>query len=179
VLVVDGESLAPVAAGQAGELLVSSAHMTRTYWNKEKETRSHFVEVGGKTWYRTGDVVRFDERGWMWFQDRSVDVIKHKGYRVAASKVDSVLQEHHAVVASCTIGVPDAAVGERIKSFVVTRSDVKGVHAEELIRFCKERLAPYEVPSYVEFRDMLPKSKVGKLLRRELRSEEKRKKEGV
>jgi long-chain acyl-CoA synthetase len=70
-------------------------------------------------------------------------------------------------------------VGERIKSFVVTRSDVKGVHAEELIRFCKERLAPYEVPSYVEFRDMLPKSKVGKLLRRELRSEEKRKKEGV
>ena len=178
ILVVDGESLAPVPPGQPGELLVSSEHMTRGYWNKEKETRSHFVEAGGALYYRTGDVVRFDERGWMWFQDRSVDVIKHKGYRVAASKVDNVLQEHFAVVASCTIGVPDASVGERIKSFVVCKTDVKGVHAEELIRFCKERLAPYEVPSYIEFRDMLPKSKVGKLLRRELRSEERRKQEG-
>ncbi|HET7787623.1 MAG TPA: long-chain fatty acid--CoA ligase, partial [Myxococcales bacterium] len=117
-------------------------------------------------------------QGFMFFQDRSVDVIKHKGYRVAASKVDNVLQEHHAVVASCTIGVPDPELGERIKSFVVTKADVKGVNAEELIRWCRERLAPYEVPSYVEFRDMLPRSKVGKLLRRELRSEEKRKVEG-
>ncbi len=178
VLVVDGETLEPVPPGQPGELLVSSRHMVRGYWEKPEETRRHFVEARGKLWYRTGDVVRVDAAGWMFFQDRSVDVIKHKGYRVAASKVDSVLQENRAVVASCTIGVPDQAVGERIKSFVVTKSDARGVNAEELIRWCKDRLAPYEVPQYIEFRDMLPKSKVGKILRRELRSEERRKAEG-
>ena len=73
--------------------------------------------------------------------------------------------------------VPDPDVGERIKSFVVVRQDVKGVGGQELIRWCKDRLAPYEVPQYVEFRDMLPKSKAGKLLRRELRAEEQRKRE--
>ncbi len=179
VRVVDADTLEPVPPGQPGELLVSSDHMVAAYWEKPEESARCFVEAEGRRWYRTGDVVRIDAAGWMFFQDRSVDVIKHKGYRVAASKVDNALQEHHAVVASCTIGVPDPAVGERIKSFVVTRTDVKGVNAEELIRWCRERLAPYEVPSYVEFRDMLPKSKVGKLLRRELRSEERRKVEGA
>lgn len=179
IRVVDGDTLEPVPPGQPGELLVSSDHMVAAYWQKPEESARCFVEAEGRRWYRTGDVVRIDAAGWMFFQDRSVDVIKHKGYRVAASKVDNALQEHHAVVASCTIGVPDPAVGERIKSFVVTRTDVKGVNAEELIRWCRERLAPYEVPSYVEFRDMLPKSKVGKLLRRELRSEERRKAEGA
>lgn len=178
VLVVQPGTTDALEPGEPGELLVSSAHMVRGYWNKPEETALHFVEVGGRLWYRTGDIVRIDPSGWMYFLDRSVDVIKHKGYRVAASKVDSTLQEHHAVVASCTIGVPDPAVGERIKSFVVVRDDVKGVSGQELIRWCRERLAPYEVPQYVEFRDMLPKSKVGKILRRELRSEERRKAEG-
>ena len=177
VLVVNPDTLAPVAPGEAGELLVSSADMVTGYWNKPEETALHFVRLQGRLWYRTGDVVRLDPAGWMFFLDRSADVIKHKGYRVAASRIDSVLQEHRAVVASCTIGVPDPAVGERIKSFVVTRDDVKGVGGPELIRWCRERLAPYEVPQYVEFRDMLPKSKVGKVLRRELRSEERRKAE--
>ena len=81
------------------------------------------------------------------------------------------------MVESCTIGVPDPSVGERIKSFVVVKDDVKGVNGQDLIRWCKDRLAPYEVPQYIEFRDMLPRSKVGKILRRELRSEEKRKAE--
>lgn len=177
VLVVNQDTLAPVAPGEAGELLVSSADMVTGYWNKPEETALHFVRLRDRLWYRTGDVVRLDPAGWMFFLDRSADVIKHKGYRVAASRIDSVLQEHRAVVASCTIGVPDPDVGERIKSFVVTRDDVKGVGGPELMRWCRERLAPYEVPQYVEFRDMLPKSKVGKVLRRELRSEERRKAE--
>jgi len=143
-----------------------------------EETARHFLELRGKLWYRTGDVVRVDRDGWVFFQDRSVDIIKHKGYRVAASKVDNALQEHHAVVASCTIGIPDAAVGERIKSFVVVKQGTKGVDGQALIRWCRDRLAPYEVPQYIEFRDMLPKSRVGKILRRELRSGELRKREG-
>ena len=88
--------------------------MVSGYWNKPEETAIHFINLEGKLWYKTGDIVRIDEQGWLFFLDRSVDVIKHKGYRVAASKIDSVLQEHPAVIAACTIGIKDAEVGERI-----------------------------------------------------------------
>ncbi|MCL6634491.1 MAG: AMP-binding protein [Peptococcaceae bacterium] len=175
IRLVNPDTLAPVPAGEAGELLVSSEHMVTGYWNKPEETAAHFVTLDGRLWYRTGDIVRVDPDGWLFFMDRSVDVIKHKGYRVAASKIESVLQEHPAVIASCAVGIADPAVGERIKAFVVVKEDVKGVSAYELIKWCRGRLAPYEVPQYIEFRDMLPKSKVGKLLRRELRAEERRK----
>ncbi len=175
VQVVNPDTLAPVSAGEAGELLVSSEHMVSAYWNKPEETARCFLKLDGRLWYRTGDIVRVDHEGWFYFEDRSVDVIKHKGYRVAASRVETVLQEHPAVIASCVVGIPDVAVGERIKAFVVLQEDVRGVTAYDLIAWCRERLAPYEVPYYIEFRDMLPKSKVGKLLRRELRAEERQK----
>lgn len=175
VKVVNPDTLEEVPPGDPGELLVSSDHMVRGYWNKPEETARHFVEIEGWLWYRVGDLVRVDENGWLYFMDRSADIIKHKGYRVAASKIESVLQEHPAVIASCAVGVPDDRVGERIKAFVVIKEDVRGVTAYDLIKFCRDRLAPYEVPQYIEFRDMLPKSRVGKLLRRELRADERRK----
>ncbi|MCL5263929.1 MAG: AMP-binding protein [Chloroflexi bacterium] len=174
-LLVDPDTLEPVAEGGSGELLVSSDHMVTAYWNKPEETARHFVDIDGQRWYRTGDIVRIDKEGWLYFMDRSVDIIKHKGYRVAASKIEAVLQEHPAVIAACAVGIADPAVGERIKAFVVLKEDVKGVTAYDLATWCRQRLASYEVPQYIEFRDMLPKSKVGKLLRRELRAEERRK----
>ena len=79
------------------------------------------------------------------------------------------------MIGACVVGVPDSKVGERIKAMVVFKEDVRGVGSHELIGFCRDRLAPYKVPQFIEFRDMLPKSKVGKLLRRELREEERRK----
>jgi len=84
------------------------------------------------------------------------------------------LQDHLAVIGACVVGVPDPKVGERIKAMVVLKEDARGVGASELIKWCRERLAAYKVPQYIEFRDMLPKSKVGKLLRREIRDEERR-----
>jgi len=175
VMLVDPETLQPVPSDEPGELMVSSENMVRAYWSKPEETATCFVEINGKLWYRTGDVVSIDKDGWLFYLDRSVDTIKHKGYRVAASEIEAVLQEHYAVIASCVVGIPDEKVGERIKAFVVLREDVKGVSAYDLIRWCRERLAPYKIPQYIEFRDMLPKSKVGKLLRRELRAEERKK----
>lgn len=175
IMIVDSDTLEPQLTGEPGELMVSSDHMVKGYWNKPEETANHFVQLDGRLWYRTGDIVRVDTEGWVYFMDRSVDLIKHKGYRVAASKVDAILQEHPWVIAACTVGIPDEKVGERIKSFVVVRNDVKGLNSNELLKWCRSRLAPYEVPQYIEFRDMLPKSKAGKLLRRELRAEEKRK----
>ena len=106
--------------------------------------------------------------------ERSADIIKHKGYRVSASEVEAVLQDHMTVIDSCVVGVPDPKVGERIKAIVVLKEDARGVGGAELIRWCRERLAAYKTPNYIEFRDMLPKSKVGKLLRREIRDEERR-----
>ena len=175
VKLVDPDTLEPVPPGEPGELLVSSEHMVRGYWNKPEETAKCFIELEGRLWYRTRDIVRIDPEGWLFYLDRSVDTIKHKGYRVAASEVEAVLQEHPAVIAACVVGVPDERVGERIKAFVVLKEDIKGVSAYELIRWCRGRLAPYKVPQYIEFRDMLPKSKVGKVLRRELRAEERKK----
>ncbi len=174
VKIVDPETLQEMEPGTPGELLVHSTPMVQGYWNKPQETQQAFLELDGRLWYRTGDIVRMDQEGYLYFVDRTVDTIKHKGYRISASEIEAVLQEHPAVLAACVVGVPDPKVGERIKALVVLKSDVKGLSGFELIRWCRQRLASYKVPSYIEFRDMLPKSKVGKLLRREIRGEERR-----
>jgi len=137
--------------------------MVSAYWNKEEETREAFVEIDDVRYYRTGDVIRTDEQGWFYFVDRTADTIKHKGYRVSSSEIEGVLQDHPAVLAACAVGVPDDKVGERIKAFVVLKGDVKGVTGYDLTRWCRDHLASYKVPHYIEFRDALPKSKVGKL----------------
>lgn len=174
LLIVNPETLEPVPPGEAGELLAASDPMVEGYWNKPEETALSFVELAGRKWYRTSDIVSRDEAGYLYFVDRTVDTIKHRGYRVSASEIESVLQEHPAVIGCCAVGVPDADVGERIKAFVVLKEDIKGITGYDLLKWCRERLASYKVPQYIEFRDTLPKSKVGKLLRREMRAEERK-----
>lgn len=178
VKIVDPAALEPVQPGESGELLVSSPQMVSAYLNKPEETRSAFVEIDGRLWYRTADIMRMDADGNLYFVDRTVDTIKHKGYRVSASEIESVLQEHPAVISACVVGVPDDIMGERIKAYVVLKADTKGITGYELTKWCRKVLVSYKVPQYIEFRDMLPKSKVGKLLRREIRDEEQRRKEG-
>jgi len=177
VRIVDSVFLKPVKQGEPGELIVSSNYMASSYLNKPEETAEAFIELEGEKWYRTADVVSMDEDGNLYFVDRTVDTIKHKGYRVSASEIEAILQDHPAVVATCVIGVPDEKVGERIKAYVVLKEDIKGITGYELIKYCRKSMVSYKVPQYIEFRDMLPKSKVGKLLRREIRDEEKRMKE--
>jgi len=174
VKIVDPAFLKPVKPGDPGELIVSSDHMVSAYLNKPEETAHSFVNIEGETWYRTADIMSMDDDGYLYFVDRAVDTIKHKGYRISASEIEAILQENPAVIASCVVGVPDERTGERVKAYVVLKEDIKGITGYELIRWCRERLAPYKVPQYIEFRDMLPKSKVGKLLRREIRDEERR-----
>jgi long-chain acyl-CoA synthetase len=173
--VVDPDTLEPVPIGETGELVVTSEYTVKNYWKKPEETSRSYVDIDGKIYYRMGDYVRQGERGDIYYVERSADVIKHKAYRVSASEIEAVLQDHPTVIGACVIGVPDPKVGERIKAIVVLKEDARGVDASELTRWCRERLAPYKIPQYIEFRDMLPKSKVGKLLRREIRDEEKRK----
>jgi long-chain acyl-CoA synthetase len=174
-LIIDSETLEPVAPGEVGELAVTSDYTVKSYWKKPDETAHAYITIGAETYYRMGDFMRLNEDGELEFMERTADVIKCKGYRVSASEVEAILQDHPAVIGSCCIGIPDIKVGERIKAIVVLKQDAKGVSSTDLLRWCRDRLASYKVPGYIEFRDMLPKSKVGKLLRREIRDEERRK----
>ncbi|MGD9043333.1 MAG: AMP-binding protein [Desulfobacterales bacterium] len=173
-IVVDPETLAPVAVGEIGELLVTSPYTVKEYWNKPEETERAYVEIDGKIYYRMSDYVRQDDDGEIIYVERSADIIKHKAFRISASEVEAVLQDHPTVIGACVVGVPDEKVGERVKAIVVLKEDARGVGGSELLQWCRDRLASYKVPGYIEFRDMLPKSKVGKLLRREIRDEERR-----
>lgn len=175
VKVVDPETLEPVPQGEVGEVLVRCEYIFKHYWNKPEETARSFVPVNGRVFYRMSDYARIGEDGQLYFVDRGTDIIKYKGYRVSASEIEAVLQDHSAVIAACAVGVPDSKTGERIKAIVVLKDDARGVSSAELSAWCRKRLASYKVPKYIEFRDMLPKSKVGKLLRREIRDEERRK----
>lgn len=173
-LVVDPATLEPLPPGESGELLVTSPYTLKKYWNKPEETNRAYVTINEKVYYRMGDFVRQNDDGQLVYVERSADIIKHKGYRVSASEVEVVFQDHPTVIDACVVGVPDQKVGERIKAIVVLKEDTRGVGGAELLKWCRERLAAYKVPAYIEFRDMLPKSKVGKLLRREIRDEEGR-----
>jgi long-chain acyl-CoA synthetase len=176
-IVVDRETLEPLPPGELGELLVTSPYTIKEYLNKPDETSYAYIQMNGETYYRMGDFVKMNEHGELEFVERTADIIKYKAYRVSASEVEAVLQDHPTVIGACVIGIPDPKVGERIKAIVVLKEDAKGISSAELTKWCRDRLAPYKIPSYIEFRDMLPKSKVGKLLRREIRDEEKRKSE--
>ncbi len=177
-MVVDPETLEPVPVGETGELLVTSEFIFKEYWNKPEESARAYVEIEGQIWYRMTDFVRVDENGELSYVDRQADVIKHKGFRVSCSEIEAALQNHPAVIGACVVGVPDKKAGERIKAIVVLKEDTRGVSGTELTRWCRDCLAAYKVPQYIEFRDMLPKSKVGKLLRKEVREEERRKLSG-
>ena len=173
-IVVDPETLKPVPDGEIGELLVTSPYTVKEYWNKLEETKRSYVDINGKTFYRMSDYVKQDSDGEFIYVERSADIIKHKAYRISASEIEAVLQDHPTVIGACVVGVLDEKVGERVKAIVVLKADARGVGGAELLQWCRDKLAPYKVPGYIEFRDMLPKSKVGKLLRREIRDEERR-----
>ena len=175
--VVDPETLKILPPGRPGELIVTSRYTLKEYLNRPEETEMSYLNLDGETFYRTGDFVEQGQDGQIYYIERSADILKHKGYRVSASEIEAVLQDHECIIGACVVGVPDEAVGDRVKAIVVMKEDAKGVGAQELIAWCRKRLASYKVPSYIEFRDMLPKSKVGKLLRREIRDEERRKME--
>jgi len=134
IKIADPETMEELPPGSTGELVVSSRLMIEAYWNKEDETRDCFVEIDGKLWYRTGDLVRVDEQGYMYFVDRTADIIKHKGYRISASEIEAAIKDHPAAISSCVVGVPDERVGERIKAFVVLKEDARGITGSELIR---------------------------------------------
>jgi len=163
-----GEREMPV--GEAGELIVKGPQVMKGYLNMPMETADALR--GG--WLYTGDMARMDEDGYFFIVDRKKDMILASGYNVYPREIEEVLFEHPDVSEAVAVGIPDEYRGESVKAFVVKREGAT-VTEVEIQAFCKERLAPYKAPKAVEFRETLPKSTVGKLLRRVLADEERAK----
>ena len=152
------------AIGQRGELCVRGPQVTPGYWNRPEETRRVFTADG---FLRTGDIAVMDDKGFVTLVDRKKDMILVSGFNVYPNEVEDVVASHPGVLEVAAIGVPDERSGEAVKVFVVRKDPA--LTAEALIAHCRENLTGYKVPHHVEFRDELPKSNVGKILRRELR----------
>lgn len=159
----DGQDLPP---GEVGEIVTSGPQVVPGYWNKPEET-AHALG-GGRL--RTGDVGYMTPEGWFTIVDRKKDQINAGGYKVWPREVEDVLYEHDAVREAAVVGIPDEYRGETVKAFVSLKPG-RTATPEELIAFCKERMAAYKYPRQVEVREELPKTATGKLLRRELRAE--------
>ncbi len=155
--------------GEPGELVVAGPQVMVGYLNQPKETMETIREFDGKRWLYTGDIGYMDELGRVIISDRKKQLIKVKGYSVFPKEVEELVGRHEAVLEVAAAGLPDKDSGEAIKVWVVIKDEWKGkITEEELKAWCKENMTHYKVPKYVEFRDMLPKTLVGKVMRREL-----------
>ncbi len=156
-----------VAAGEQGELLIKGPQVMPGYWNKPAESAEALTDG----WLHTGDIARVDEDGYCFIVGRKKDIIIAGGYNIYPDEVDGVLMAHPAVHESATIGVPDPARGETVKSFVVLRPG-HAATADDLVAYCRRELAAYKIPRSIAFLDELPKSSALKILRRKLRDME-------
>jgi len=156
--------------GEEGELCIRGPQVMLGYWNRPEET-SKTLRNG---WLYTGDIARMDEEGYFYIVDRKKDMIICSGYNVYPREIEEVLYQHPKIQEACIVGVPDPYRGETVKAFVVLKENQQAT-AEEIIEYCQKNMAKYKVPTSVEFRQELPKSHVGKVLRKILREQEMKK----
>jgi len=166
--IVDLATGEPLPPGAEGELEVRGPQVMLGYWNRPKES----AETLHDGWLRTGDICRMDVGGWFYVVDRRKDMIDASGFKVFPREVEEVLLMHPAVQEAVVAGAPDAYRGETVKAYVVLRPGQEA-SADEITGFCRLHLAAFKIPRQVEFRGHLPKSLVGKYLRRVLVDEEK------
>ena len=164
--IVDQETGEPLPIGSIGELVVKGSNVMQGYWKREEETRTVFRDG----WLRTGDLGKMDADGYFYLVERIKDVIITSGFNVFPREVEEVLFQHPAVAEAAVAGVPDAYRGENVAAFVVLKPGVEESEniRKELIQFCKYELTAYKVPRTIVFRTNLPKSLIGKVIRREL-----------
>ncbi|MCY0799573.1 long-chain-fatty-acid--CoA ligase FadD [Providencia rettgeri] len=156
-----------VAIGEPGEMWVKGPQVMKGYWNRPDSTAEAIVDG----WLATGDIAEIDTEGYIRIVDRKKDMIIVSGFNVYPNEIEDVISAHPDVIECAAIGVPSESTGEAVKVFVVTKNT--NLTADELKTFCRRSLTAYKVPKLFEFRDELPKSNVGKILRKDLRDEEK------
>jgi len=157
--------------GEVGELCIRGPQVMKGYWNRPEETRKTLRNG----WLYTGDIGRMDDEGYFYIVDRKKDMIICSGYNVYPREIEEVLYQHPKIQEVCIVGVPDPYRGETVKAFVILKEEEQAP-PEEIIEYCQKNMAKYKVPTLVEFRKELPKSHVGKVLRKILREEEEAKK---
>ncbi|MBR1165379.1 long-chain fatty acid--CoA ligase [Bradyrhizobium liaoningense] len=157
-----------VPLGQAGEICAKGPQVMSGYWNRPEETAKVMTADG---FFRTGDIGVMDEKGYTKIVDRKKDMILVSGFNVYPNEIEEVIASHPGVLECAVIGIPDSKSGEAVKAFVVKKDP--NLTAEAVIKFCHEQLTGYKVPKHIEFRNDLPKTNVGKILRRQLRDEKK------
>ena len=160
---------ATVALGQPGEICIRGPQVMAGYWHRQDETDKVIDKDG---WFATGDVGVMDDRGFVRIVDRKKDMILVSGFNVYPNEIEGVVAAHPGVLECAAVGIPDAKSGEAVKLFVVKKD--QALTEEDVLKYCRENLTSYKIPRHVEFRSDLPKSNVGKILRRELRDEMKR-----
>ncbi len=174
--IVDPETNEFLPIGELGELVINGPQVMKGYWNRPAETEKVFFKAGGKNWLKTGDLARMDEKGHFYIVDRTKDIIKYKGHSVYPRELEEVLFEHPAVMDAAVIGIPDPEAGEQIKAFIVLKPDFKDkITEDDMLYWCRDHMAAYKYPRFLEFVESLPKSLVGKTLRRVLREQEAQK----
>ena len=162
------EESQPLPIGEIGELMVRGPQVMKGYWQRPDET---IKVLGADGWLHTGDIARMDAAGYFYIVDRKKDMILVSGFNVYPNEVEDTVMEHPGVLEVAAVGVPDEHSGEVVKLFVVRKDP--SLTEDEVRQFCRENLTGYKRPKLIEFRDALPKSNVGKILRRELRDEKK------
>jgi long-chain acyl-CoA synthetase len=158
----------PVPVGQTGEIAIRGPQVMAGYWNRPDETAKVMTPDG---FFKSGDIGIMDERGFVRIVDRKKDMILVSGFNVYPNEVEGVVASHPGVLECACIGVPDEHAGEAVKLFVVRKDP--SLTADQLMQYCRDQLTGYKRPKYIEFRSDLPKTNVGKILRRELRDEKK------
>jgi long-chain acyl-CoA synthetase len=161
--------------GEDGEIAISGPEVMKGYWNKPEENETVFREIGGRRYFLTGDIGHIDKDGYILVTDRKKDMILVGGFNVYPRDVEDILYKNPKVALAAVVGVPDARSGEAVKAFIQLKPGQTATE-EEMREFCKENMAGYKRPKYIEFRETVPTSNVGKVLRRVLRDEEIKKK---
>jgi len=156
-----------VPPGEPGELLIRGPQVMSSYWKRPEETADALTPDG---WLYTGDIATMDEDGFFFIVDRKKDMVLSGGYNVYPRDIEEALFEHPDIREGAVVGIPDPKYGEAVKAFVVLKPGATTTK-ENIIDFCRQRLAKYKVPADIEFRDELPKSNIGKVLKKELREE--------
>src|SRR5262245_41181201 len=168
------EGIREMPPGEVGEICFSGAQLMTGFWNRADETslvlRDHAEDDGLHRWLHTGDLGYMDDDGFVFIVDRKKDLIKTSGYQVWPREIEEILSSHPAVAEVGVVGVADEVKGEAVRAWVVLRQG-QSASESDLRAYCREQLAPYKVPSRIEFRTELPKTMVGKVLRRALRDE--------
>ena len=172
-LVVDPETLAVLEPGAQGEIVVRGPQLLTGYWNNDKAYRESWAEIGGKRYFRTGDLGRTDEDGYFFISDRLKRMINAAGFKVWPAEVEASMYRHSAIQECCIIGAPDARRGETVKAVVVLKPDARGkVSGEEILAWAHGQMAAYKAPRLIEFVDALPRTASGKIQWRSLQERE-------